>query len=617
MKRLSRILLSSACWLLLAACSSDRLSSPNGRLSLEPAGGSLLLYCDGQPVLDIASVGITTDQRGDGLTLRSCTPLEPVTADYEMLTGKKRRCTNRANAWCYDYTDRRGDTVQLIVRLYDDGVAFRYRLPGMRHEQLAGEQTVYRIPEGTRRWMMRWNDAYEGFFPPTVSGADSLNRHWAYPALLEPAEGLFVLLTESDVDRSQSASSLSNAADPERYAVLPARNEVRFDGDCCTPWRVAIVGTAADLVASTLVTDLAQPCRLDDTAWIEPGAVSWIYWAHNHGSSNYALIGRYVDLAVALGLPYVLIDAEWDEMKAGKTIEDAVAYARSRGVKPLIWYNSSVGWIDGAPGPKFRLNDPEAREREFAWCERIGVAGVKIDFFDGDSQPTMAYCIDLLEAAARHRLLVNFHGATLPRGWQRTYPHLLTTEAVYGAEWYNNRPDLTTRAAAHNATLPFTRNVVGSMDYTPCTFSDSQHPHITTHAHELALTVLFESGLQHLADRPESYLAQPEAVQQLLGSLPTVWDETRLVAGYPGESVVLARRAGATWYIAGINGTDEPLTLPLGVEQVAAHGSVQCFFDGEPPRLWRIERRPVGELPATIGCRPRGGFLCIVAPDPA
>ena len=165
--------------------------------------------------------------------------------------------------------------------------------------------------------------------------------------------------------------------------------------------------------------------------------------------------------------------------------------ARSQGIKPMIWYNSSVGWINGAPGPKFRLNKKEDREREFAWCEKIGVVGVKIDFFSGDNQMNMDYCLDLLESAAKYHLLVNFHGATIPRGWQRTYPNLLSTEAVYGAEWYNDVPTFTDKAACHNATLPFTRNIIGPMDYTPCAFSDSQHPHITTHAHELSRYVRY------------------------------------------------------------------------------------------------------------------------------
>jgi hypothetical protein len=386
---------------------------------------------------------------------------------------------------------------------------------------------------------------------------------------------------------------------------------------------VAIIGSLADVVESTLITDVSNPSQIADTSWIQPGVVSWVYWAYNHGSNDYNIIKKYVDMAATLRLPYVLIDAEWDQMdqlpsNEGKTIEDAIAYAKEQGVKPMIWYNSSVGWVDGAPTPKYRLNKPEDREKEFAWCEKMGVAGVKIDFFSGDNQMNMDYCLDLLESAARHHLLVNFHGATIPRGWQRTWPNLMSTEGVYGAEWYNNVPTFTDKAASHNATLPFTRNVIGPMDYTPCAFSDSQHPHITTHAHELALTVLFESGLQHLADKPESFLAQPQEVQDFLSHLPSVWDETRFVSGYPGESVVLARRSGDTWYIAGINGTDQEKELVVKQgdgsfvtpDDETKEFSVTAFLDaGE--REWQI-LTSVETLPEKVTCRPRGGFVYIL-----
>ena len=381
-----------------------------------------------------------------------------------------------------------------------------------------------------------------------------------------------------------------------------------------------IIGSLSDVVESTLVADNSAPCALGDTSWISPGVASWIYWAYNHGSNDYDIIKRYVDMAVELRLPYVLIDAEWDEMKDGKTVEDegekhpvatVVEYAIGKGIKPMIWYNSSIGWINGAPGPKFRLNDPADREREFAWCERIGVAGVKIDFFSGDDNRNISYMYDLMEDAARHKLLVNFHGATLPRGWQRTYPNLVTTEAVYGAEWYNNVPTFTSKAAAHNATLPFTRNVVGSMDYTPCAFSDSQHPHITTHAHELALTVLFESGVQHLADRPESLLSQPDEVKRFFSELPASWDDTVLLAGYPGEYAVMGRRKGDTWYIAGINGTDADMAdVSLDFSRLGISGAdMRLYADGATTGSWDISRPK--SLPGSVAMKARGGFVLV------
>ena len=594
-------------------CTQARTTSPNGRLSLTDKNGSYQLYYGKQLVLDMPKTGM-----GDA-TIGKLDFVRNVKDDYTMLAGKRLHCTNEAR----EYAAKMSNGGRLMVRLYNDGMALRYELTGLQGVQAPQEQTTFRIAEGTRRWMQQWSDGYEGFFPlsttakmkpepsfgrPSLS-SEGFNNRWGYPLLLEPADGVFALISEANIERRQSASCLFNEG--ELFRVTPDQNEVKLTGNWHTPWRVVIVGKLSDVVESTLITDVSEPCKLDDTSWIHPGVVSWVYWAYNHGSNDYDIIKKYVDMAVSLHLPYVLIDAEWDEMRDGKTIEDAVGYARQQGIKPLIWYNSSVGWIDGAPGPKFRLNKPEDREREFAWCEKIGVAGVKIDFFSGDNQMNMDYCIDLLESAARHHLLVNFHGATVPRGWQRTYPNLMSTEGVYGAEWYNNVATFTAKAARHNATLPFTRNVIGPMDYTPCAFSDSQHPHITTHAHELALTALFESALQHLADRPESFLAQPAEVQQYLSSLPSTWDDTRLVSGYPGESVVIARRKGTAWYVAGINGTDEIKTLATDLGFIGKIKDIKTFADsGDKEQPWRITDGQ--SLPKTIECQPRGGFVLVI-----
>ena len=555
-------------------------------------------------MLDIPVVGFANAVPTEALKLK---PSGKVVADYQMVAGKRLHCTNRAR----EYRARLNAQTLLVVRLYDDGIAMRYELSGLTGQSLPQEQTSYRIPEGMQRWMMRWSSGYEDFYLPstTAHGPNAPKNHrWAFPALLEPVDDVFLLLSEANIERGQSAASLTNEGD--LFRVTPDQNPVQPTGSWHTPWRLAIIGSLADVVESTLVTDVSEPSRLAETDWIQPGVVSWIYWAYNHGSNDYNIIRRYIDFAATLRLPYVLIEAEWDEMKDGKTIEDALSYAREKGVRSMIWYNSTTDWINGAPGPKFRLNKPEDREREFAWCERMGVAGVKIDFFAGDGQPTMDYCIDLLESAARHHLLVNFHGATIPRGWQRTYPHLLSTEGVYGAEWYNNVPTFTSRAAAHNATLPFTRNVIGPMDYTPCAFSDSQHPHITSRSHELALTVLYESGLQHLADRPESFLAQPSAVRDFLSALPAAWDETRLLAGRPADYVVMARRKGNTWYVAAINGKDEARDIALpSLFEKAVPGSV-TFFADDASGEWSITSP--SSLPVSVHCQPRGGFVAVV-----
>ena len=602
--------------LAMSACQGGKLTSPDGTLVLYPneEGFTLCKHTEGGmvSVMEIPEIGVATVKgRGAGLTLKS-TSKRAFDTHYTMLTGKRRECSNSANEYTYVYEDSMEAEVRVVFRLYNDGLAFRYELDGLTDDLVTDEHTTYRIAEGRQRWIQKFDLGYEQFYHPHTM-PDPKVKHWIYPALVEEGD-VYTLITEANILKGHSASSLWNETAGTDYKVTLARNDgLRHTGNWVSPWRVLIVGSLADVVESTLVTDVSEESQVTDAAeWVKPGTASWVYWAHNRGSKDYQIVSQYIDMADSLNLPYVLIDWEWDVMENGGTIHDAIAKAAAVGVRPLVWYNSSTAWTIGAGGPLYRLNKPEDREREFAWLAEMGVAGVKIDFFDGDTRATMDYCIDLLESAARHHLLVNFHGATIPRGWQRTYPNLMSVEAVYGAEWYNNRPTLTNRAAAHNATLPFTRNVIGPMDYTPCTFSDSQHPHITTHAHELALTVLYESALQHLADRPESYLAQPEEVKQFFSELPTVWDDTKLLSGYPGKWVAMARCSGNDWYVGVINGLDEPQSISMdwsflgkGEYHITTFGDVE----GEA-RAWDITSEAT--LCDSVTLAPRGGFVAVL-----
>ena len=576
--------------LLFATHSLSAQVSPNGRIKVEKFNDhitvSYKLSGKWQEIYTAEFEGI------DGGDTRN------IKEDYTMLAGKRLHCTNKGKESVYSLQS--GGVLR--IRVFNDGVAFQ-KVGRESMNDNAEIPIPITIPY-YNSWMMNWTDGAEGFYPKNrqLKEGDRLS----FPALFEFPNNVFALLTEADIHHDNAASSFYSLDGKNKFNIVTDQNG-QFAQQ--SSWKVMIIGSLADVVESTLVTDVSCPSKLTDTSWIEPGVVSWVYWAYNHGSNDLNIIRKYVDMAATLHLPYVLIDAEWDEMKDGKTVVDAVKYAKEKGVKPMIWYNSSVGWINGAPGPKFRLNKPEDREKEFAWCEQIGVAGVKIDFFSGENNMNMAYCIDLMECAAKHHLLVNFHGATVPRGWQRTYPNLLSTEGVYGAEWYNNVGSFTDKAACHNATLPFTRNVIGPMDYTPCAFSDSQHPHITSLAHELALTVLYESGLQHLADKPESYLAQPQAVQDFFTELPNVWDETRFVAGYPGKSAVLARRFGHSWYVAGINGLDEAQTFSLDLSFIKSADKIQFFAD-TPDGSWAITN--IESFPTQVLCQPRGGFVFVV-----
>lgn len=614
---------------IVVTAAAHTTTAPDSRLKVKletPDSGygttRMNIEYNGQAIVNVSEIGIETDrQRFHGnLKLKNAGKRKTINESYTMLTGKRMHCRNKGNEQTYTFENDKGQTMDVRLRVYNDGVAIKYILNTKDSERITGEYTTYCFPDGTRRWMQKYDDNYENFFPLTSTGihpdSPEINR-WGYPALAEPVNGLFVLLTESGIRRGHCGSLLSNAGNRNDYRVTFADNSMTSNGKWESPWRVIIAGKLVDIVESTLVTDVADPAKSGDTGWIKPGVAAWIYWANNHGSRDFKTVKEYIDLAEAMKWPYNLIDAEWDEMGNGGNIDDALKYSAYKNVRPMIWYNSGTAWCsNGAPGPIFRLNKREDRLKEYKWLQDNNVAGVKIDFFSGDHAATMDYCIDLLEDATDFRLMVNFHGATIPRGWQRTYPHMMTVEGVYGAEWYNNLPVMTNRAACHNATLPFTRNVVGPMDYTPGTFSDSQHPHITSHGHELALTILYESALQHMPDRPETYYSMPEPVKKLLSSLPTVWDDTRLLAGYPGVDAVIARRKGKVWYIAGINGTDSPRTLQIDTRLPDTAGkSITLIKDGNGNRSFCIEENvPLAKTDRIqkINCLPRGGFVAIV-----
>ena len=572
--------------LFLESCNTRiaDVSSPDKKIKVSVSDSIMTVRYSGQVVQTI--------RIGSNHWTGSSRIVETVEERYTMISGKRRECTYKYRAM--SCSDAQGKN--LLVRVSDDGVAFRFNG--------ADEHVSFVIPDGTRRWLQRQKTDYEGFYPESTQAADG---KYSYPALIEYGEGIFGLITESGINHGNSCSYLTISGD--RYTVTYTDN----DETDVHAWRILMLGSLADIVESTLVTDVAGGGTVTDKSWIKPGVSSWIYWAYNHSSKDFQKVKEYIDLAHDMGWPYTLIDWEWDEMANGGNLEDAMAYAREKGVKVNLWYNSGTSWIGpGAPGPQDRLRTKEAREREMTRLEQMGATGIKVDFFLPDGHEMVDYYLDILEDAARHHLLVDFHGCTIPRGWSRTWPNLMSMEAVYGAEWYNNNRRMTNAAAAHNATLPFTRNVIGPMDYTPCTFTDSQNPHITTDCHELALPILFESGLQHMADRPEAYLNLPAPVKELLSGLPSAWDGTRLLAGYPGQSAVIARRSGDTWYIAGINGTNEEITIEPDYSRIGNSVVLKTLITdrgSEPGKGFNIQNNvQAGKivLPA------RGGFVAIV-----
>ncbi len=489
----------------------------------------------------------------------------PVRESYNAIHGKRSQRSNSGNEIISSFENPGEAKLNVIIRAYNDGVVFRYEFPEKKGEYVVKDEfTSYSVSDRSRRWLEKWNPANERFYTTTKKGDKIEQQDWGYPALFQSVDSTcFFLLHEADVTRTYCGSKLNNAERPSTYKItFPDPKDGRGKGDSTpkitlpwkSPWRTIQVGKLSDIVESTLIDDVSASTDMKSTEWIKPGLVSWNYWSDNHGTKDYQVVCRFADLAARMGWPYTLLDWEWDAMGNGGQLQDAANYILSKGVKPLLWYNSGGDhtWVPATP--KDRMLTHENRMKEFASLQKMGFVGVKIDFFESEKQDMIAYYLDILEDAAKFNMLVYFHGCIVPRGWARTYPHLMTYEGVMGAEWYNNVPFFTAGAPSHNTILPFTRNVIGAMDYTPVTFTNSQHPHITSYGHELALSVLFESGLQHMADRPEGYDELPDAPKTFLKNVPNAWDDTKLIEGYPGQDVTIARRKGNTWYVGGING---------------------------------------------------------------
>jgi len=311
-----------------------------------------------------------------------------------------------------------------------------------------------------------------------------------------------------------------------------------------------------------------------------------------------------------MGWEYCLIDAGWDLQIGYQKIQELTEYARSKNVLILLWYNSAGDWNSTPQTPKNALLTRADRIKEFTRIKEMGIAGVKVDFFGGDGQSVINYYIDILEDAARVGLMVNFHGCTLPRGWHRTYPNLLTMEAIRGMEFATFTQDDANLLPGHCATIPFTRNVFDPMDFTPTCFGEIDNINrVTTNGFELALAVLFQSGIQHYAEIPNVMNAAPVYVKELMKNIPVVWDETRFIDGFPGEYVLMARRTGKTWYIAGINGQDAAKSIQLDLAFTRSN-SANLITDGSNNRnfSFSVINEP-GKKTVDINLQAHGGFL--------
>ncbi|HEY5914047.1 MAG TPA: glycoside hydrolase family 97 catalytic domain-containing protein [Verrucomicrobiae bacterium] len=578
----------------------------------------------------------TAQDLARGLAFDSTQPQVHVVENYTAVHGKRRVCHNEANQLTLRFRGANSQPLEVDLRAYDNGAAFRYRVPSSERSRrltLEAEETGFALPLDAKLWCApsdkasTYSPAYETYYESEIAAGtpSPLGFGWSFPLLFRTADSQrWALVTETGVDPNFCGCRLSSAPKDGIYSIVfPQAGEGNGQGAANPssdlpwemPWRVVIVGDSlAAVVESTLVTDVCPPSRVPDTTWVKPGRVAWSWWSDQPSPKDAAKQKAFVDFAAEMGWEYVLVDANWTIMDNGN-IHDVLRYGKEKGVGILLWYNSGGPHNVVTEKPRDCLTYEPVRRFELEMLKQWGVKGVKVDFFQSDKQDVIGLYHAIMRDAAAQQIMVNFHGCTLPRGWERTYPHLMSMEAVRGEECYIFDDQYPTRAPVQNTILPFTRNAVGPMDYTPVGFSDNRYPHLTTWAHELALAVVFESGWLHFADSAAAYRALPAEPKEFLKKVPVTWDDTRVVDGYPGRFVVLARRHGAAWYIAGINGENSPreLTIKPGTWLDRGSYKLATIADGPSPREFESANRDfeAGQSFA-VKLLPRGGFVAVL-----
>jgi hypothetical protein len=565
----------------------NTISSPNGKLqlifSLENDKPVYAISYNGNSVIKNSQLGLVRNDASfaENLSLINISQPKTITVKYKMLTGKKKICEYKYVRRVFSLKNETGETIEIIFQVSDDGVAFRYSFSKKSNDTFTinQEKTSFGFAAETKSWLSpmqpgktgwaRTQPSYEEYYEmeKPVGKESPSGEGWSFPALFRTADNIWILICESDVDESYCAARLANNSKNGEYKIaFPHAQEHRGEMDpvnpaiklpFLSPWRVLIIGESLnDIGESTLVNDVASDPKIKSKNFIKPGKAAWHWLRYGDDSANIETIEKFINFAAEMNWEYVLVDASWDKFIGYEKMAELVQEANQKGVGIILWYNSNGNWNDAPFSPKDKMHEQTVRRQEFALLKKMGVKGVKIDFFGGDKQATMKLYMDILKDAADYEIMVNFHGSTIPRGWQRTYPNLMSMEAVRGMEFVTFEQANADMQGKHCCMLPFTRNVIGSMDFTPVVFNPNiRNSHLqTSPCFELALSVIFESGIQHFGLVPDEMKLMPDFVRNFLQKVPTVWDETKFLAGFPGKYVVIARKNKDNWYIGGING---------------------------------------------------------------
>ena len=558
---------------------------------------------------------------------------------YELASIKKSKVHYVANEAVFSFTQQGKTIYDVIFRISNNDVAFKYKMYPQGKTLscvVKQEATGFAFPDGTTTFLCpqskpmggfaRTSPSYEtSYTADDAAGKNGWGEGYTFPCLFRNGDNGWVLVSETGVNGGYCASRLLGHKGGTYTIGFPQEGEANGNGTVSpgialpgeTPWRTITVGkTLAPIVETTVPFDVVKPLYPAKGEYTY-GRGSWSWIIGMDGSTNYKEQLRYIDFSAAMGYQSVLVDALWDKQIGRDKIEELAKYGKDKGVALYLWYNSNGYWNDAPQTPRGIMDNAIARRKEMKWMQSIGIRGIKVDFFGGDKQMTMQLYEDILSDANEYGLLVIFHGCTLPRGWERMYPNFASSEAVLASENLHFSQGSCDNEA-FNATLhPFIRNTVGSMDFGGSALNKYYNAdnaprgsrRVTSDVYALATAVLFQSPVQHFALAPNNLTDAPSWAIDFMKEVPTTWDEVRFIDGYPGKYVILARRHGDKWYIAGVNAQKETLKLKVNLPMFSNGEKVRLFSDDKALQggVKQIEIGKKQELQLAIPCN--GGVL--------
>ena len=658
-----RILL--AALMLLAAVShasaqasvtaGGRVTSPDERLSVVLfAKDGKMKYSvtyDEQPVVLESEMGLVANigDFSNGMSWIK-TDFDKVTKDYTMAQAKASQIHYEANRMDVDFENASKQRITVTLLVSNNDVAFRYSLYRGKNDNpkcavIEREATSFRFPDGSTTFlcpqigpMQGWErtkpsyeEDYKADRPMTERSQFGLG--YTFPCLFRLGDSGWALVSETGVSSAYCGSRLSDY-DPARGYTIAYPEQGEFNGigsatpglslPGSTPWRTITIGkTLKPIVETTVMYDVVDPLY-EATQPFKPGRYTWSWLVWQDNSINYDDQVQFIDLASAMGFEYCLVDNWWDKNIGRERMAELSRYAQSKGVRLMLWYNSNGYWNDAPQTPRDCMSTSYAREREMRWLKSIGAAGIKVDFFGSDKQETMRLYEDILSDANRYGRQVVFHGCTIPRGWERMYPNYVASEAALASENLMFSQRHCDMEGFELTMHPFSRNAMGTFDWGGVVMNrrmgrdnNSGNYRRSSDTFEMATGIVLQTAVNCVAMQPNNLGELPQFELDFLRALPTTWDETRFIDGFPTRYAVLARRHGNDWYVAGLNGTDQPLTLTLDLPMMA--GSTVQYYTDRPAaktpnaipeaelRQLKVDKK--GRAKVTI--QPMGGIILV------